>query len=299
MKKISVVIPSYNSAATIAYTLKALRRQTRPELLREILVVDSSDDGRTPAVLEAEAGADLRVIRPGSKTMPGPGRNLGAREAKGEVLAFVDSDAFPDDDWLERIAENEAAGFAVGGGSVTLPDFQRRKPVAVAQYYLQFNEFTPHGVRRPAAFTPSVNLYCERGLFDRAGGFPDLRASEDVLFGLNVNRLRPMIFDPAVRVSHIFREDAGAFLRNQAMLGRYVIVYRRLFYKRWLYRGLWPVLLFPFFLAVKCVRMLGRIVRALKPADVPAFIMALPHFLLGLVWWSGGFLKGCVSHEAG
>lgn len=298
MKKISVIIPSYNSAATIAETLKALRRQTRPELLQEILVVDSSEDRATPELLAALSGPDLRVIRPGDKTMPGPGRNLGAKEAAGELVAFVDSDAYPADDWLEKIAACAEAGFAVGGGSVTLPEFQRTKPIAVAQYYLQFNEFTPRGRRRPVPFTPSVNLFCDRAVFKAAGGFPNIRASEDVLFGLQVNRVRPMVFDPDVKVAHIFRQEMGPFLRNQSLLGRYTIIYRRLHYKKRIYQGVFPVLLFPLFFAVKFVRMAGRIAAGLKASEVLPFLAALPLFLAGLLWWSAGFLKGCFVHEA-
>ena len=47
MKKISVIIPSYNSWPEIEKTLSALNAQTKPELMEEVLVVDSSEDGKT------------------------------------------------------------------------------------------------------------------------------------------------------------------------------------------------------------------------------------------------------------
>jgi hypothetical protein len=87
---VSVVIPSYNSADTIVRTLQSLLSQEQGSPA-EIIVVDSSDDERTPRALEdvrrhAMAGVtEIRVLRLAHKTMPAIARNTGAAQAHGAM----------------------------------------------------------------------------------------------------------------------------------------------------------------------------------------------------------------------
>ena len=241
MHSISVVIPSYNSHATVSRTLKSLLDSPK-SLLKEVIVVDSSDDAQTPALLDAFRSEKLRVIHLPVKTPPATARNLGARQASGDILAFLDSDAYAAQDWLEKITAAVEQGCRVGGGSLSLPDFQKSKALALAQYFLQFNEFLDVGKRRVKMFVPSCNLFCERSLFDEVGGFPEIRASEDVLFGLAVAKRAKVFFDPAIKIFHIFREDPGAyfgyrrcprdrrvFVRASAFFARTFVLERRIF----------------------------------------------------------------------
>jgi len=101
---ITVVIPAYNRAAVIGHTLQAIFQQTRPAA--EILVVDDGSSDSTVETAEAEfakfardhSGADalpsFRVIRQ-KNAGPGPARNRGLREARGEFVHFFDSDDIP------------------------------------------------------------------------------------------------------------------------------------------------------------------------------------------------------------
>ncbi|GEM_PF-489206 len=294
--RISVVVPSFNSHKTIGKTLDALKLQTREDLLCEAIVVDSSTDGVTPAFLAAREGGKVRVIRAGERVMPAVGRNIGAREAAGDLLVFVDSDAFMANDCLERIAAHAGAGRRVGGGSIALPYFQKSKAIAWAQYFLQFNEFMDAGGPKTKPFAPSCNLYCETALFREVGGFPEIRASEDVLFGLKVSARTPFWFVPDAKVYHIFREEWGAFLKNQVLLGRYVLVYRRMRSRSALYSPLAATLLLPLFLGAKFARIAARILFA-KPAYFTAFLGSLPAFLLGLGAWAAGFAKAALSRD--
>ncbi len=294
---ISVIIPSYNSAATIARTLDSLLAQEK-SVSGEIFVIDSSDDGKTPAILSGYEKRGVRVTRLQKKTGPAAGRNLGAGQAGGKVLAFIDSDAYAAPDWTAKIAAAVEGGCRMGGGSLLIPDFQRNKALALAQYFLQFNEFLDTGKRRVKVFVPSVNLFCEKALFDELGGFPDIRASEDVLFGLATGKKTPVYFDPAIKVYHIFREDLGAYLRNQVMLGKYILIYRRKYYGGLLYNGAVPILLLPAFLLLKLVRITARIFMTGKPGEIGRFILSLPLFLLGAWYWAVGFFQGCFDKES-
>ncbi len=288
MSRLSVVVPSYNSYLTVEQTIGSLLKQ--PEsLVGEVIVVDSSDDGRTEAVLKTFLDKRFRLIRLEQKTMPGPGRNIGARAAHEDILAFIDSDAYVADDWAERIMDATKAGCRVGGGSLLLPDFQKSKKIAVAQYYLQFNEFLPWGSRRKVMFVPSANLFCEKRLFDKVGGFPDIRASEDVIFCLKAGKESDVFFDPAARIYHIFREDKTAYLNNQKMLGEYILIYRRDYGKEPLFQGVWPLLLLPVIVTVKGLRIVLRVAQRGGLKALGSLMGCFYLFSLGLAAWGQGF----------
>ena len=301
MSDVSVVIPSYNSALTIARTVDSLLNQTDGPPA-EIIVVDSSDDGKTPRLLqEIRKGAMTRapaihVIHLAQQTMPAIGRNLGAKQARGPLLAFIDSDAYAASDWIARIREAFAQGLRVGGGSVRLPPEQRWHTIALAQYFLQFSDFLETGARRVKPFVPSVNLFCDKQLFDELGGFPEVRASEDVLFCLEAGKSVPVWFDPDVRVYHVFREDFSAYLRNQRMLGKYTLIYLRQTGAT-LYRGALPAFLLPAFILLKLARIVLRVVRTFDALSMAGFVYSLPRFVPGVTSWSGGFFKAALSGE--
>jgi GT2 family glycosyltransferase len=84
----SVVIPTYNRLSLLQRTLASVRRQSHADY--EIIVVD---DGSTDATREwlASNSESLRVVQESNRG-PGAARNVGAREARGEYIAFLDSD---------------------------------------------------------------------------------------------------------------------------------------------------------------------------------------------------------------
>lgn len=282
---VSVVIPSYNSRKTLEPALERLAALTHPDLI-EVIVVDSSDDG-TGSWLEGLRMPGLRVIRLPHKTIPAVGRNIGASQAKGDVLAFIDADAYPDEAWIPAIVRAVSEGCRVGGGSVLVPPFQKDRPIAWAQYFLQFSDFMPRGRRRRVSFTPSCNLFCERKLFAQTGGFPEVRAAEDVLFGLEVSRLAPFWFEPAAKVYHIFREDKPSYLSNQRMLGEYILRYRR---RRSMgYGRVGAKLILVPGLAFKFMRIGVRVAQAGRASWAAAWARSTPLLIEGIRSWTAGY----------
>lgn len=292
--RVSVIIPSYNSAATIERVLKGVLDQP-PELLEEVIIVDSSDDTRTRPLLARYEAAPVRILYLAEKSVPARARNIGAAKATGELLVFLDSDAAPAKDWLAGIVAAYQAGRRVGGGSVEIPEFQEKKPIALAQFFLQFNEFMAFGVSRRKEFSPSCNLFCEKKLFEEVGGFSEIRAAEDVLFGLKVGRVAEYWFVPGAKVWHIFRERIHPFLNNQMLLGKYVLIHKRLYYGNWYYRGFLPALLVLPVIVIKILRILWRVISAGSLRHIFYFLISLPFFLLGLIFWGAGFFQACFA----
>jgi glycosyltransferase involved in cell wall biosynthesis len=295
-KFISVIIPCYNSFNTIEYTLDGLMQQNK-DYLKEIIIVDSSEDNkRMNDIINKYDTSLIKLINAGIKVIPAIGRNIGAAHSKGKLLVFIDSDAYPHSDWIDNIVDAFSRGRLVAGGGIDIPEFQIRSKIALAQLFLQMNEFLCVGKEKPKMFTPSVNLYCEKSLFEKAGGFPEIRASEDVLFGLKINKIETMWFLPQCKVFHIFRENIKQFRNNQELLGKYVMIYRRMYYKKFIYKSIIPVILFPVFMGVKIARIISRIIAAGRK-NIFLFIRCMPFFAAGLFYWSKGFIKACYKNE--
>jgi glycosyltransferase involved in cell wall biosynthesis len=291
----TVIIPSYNSAKTIRHTLDGLLAQGERERIAEIIVVDSSDDGLTKGVLEEYANRGVLQITSGIRVMPAKQRNIGARHATGNVLLFIDSDAYPAPGWLSAILKAYDAGCMVGGGGYLLPETQRDNRVAIAQYYLEFNEYIA-GEQGAKKMLPTCNLFCDRALFLELGGIPEIRASEDTLFGIKVSKRHAVTYLPDAKVFHIFRENYDHYLENQRLLGKYIYVYRKHVYNN---KYLDPKLvqgMLPLFLAVKLARIAPRIVQA-GPQHWGSFAKAIPEFVQGLRHWGKGFVEGSTEYD--
>jgi glycosyltransferase involved in cell wall biosynthesis len=94
---ISVVIPTYNEEKDIKGCLESLRKQSFKDF--EIIVVD---DGSTDKTTEIVKKYKVKLIK-GEHKGPGFSRNIGAREAKGEILIFIDADMSFHKEYLKNL----------------------------------------------------------------------------------------------------------------------------------------------------------------------------------------------------
>lgn len=105
---VSVVVPTRNRGDLIAETLQALLALDDPGV--EIVIVDQSTGDSTARCVEAVAAGDARVrLMPTPTVGSSAARNFGAREARGEVVAYTDDDCVVTPLWLHAIAREFAA----------------------------------------------------------------------------------------------------------------------------------------------------------------------------------------------
>jgi glycosyltransferase involved in cell wall biosynthesis len=113
--KLSVIVPAYNSGQTLADCLDALLRARRYVHEAEIFVVDDGSTDDT-ALIASRYNVNLLQIR--SNSGPAAARNLGAAQATGNILVFVDADVAISEDALKRIAAHfkkaQSAGAVIG-----------------------------------------------------------------------------------------------------------------------------------------------------------------------------------------
>jgi glycosyltransferase involved in cell wall biosynthesis len=140
---VSVVICCYNSRARLRPTLEHLARQeVRPGLPWEVVVVDNaSTDGTAAFARECWRGvgaAPLRVVR---EAEPGlsAARFRGLREARYEIVSFIDDDNWVCSGWVDRVDEIMAARPEVGAcGGYNHPVFEGEPPAWFPVYQHRF-----------------------------------------------------------------------------------------------------------------------------------------------------------------
>jgi glycosyltransferase involved in cell wall biosynthesis len=175
---ISVIIPVYHNAGGLALCLRALGKQSLPPERFEVIVVDNGPD-LEPDRLLADF-PDLRLIqepRPGSYAA----RNAGLQVARGDLLAFTDSDCIPDRDWL---AEGSQALLSSGAGAVGGPIdvfFARPGRPTTVELLTAVLSYDQPGYIARQGFAITANLFTCRDVMARVGPFDArLRSAGDL-----------------------------------------------------------------------------------------------------------------------
>ncbi len=112
---ISVIVPTWNEAATLPPLLESIGRQTMRPL--EVIVADSSSTDRTPEIATAFGARYLNGERKGVAE----GRNRGAHAAAGEVFLFVDADCVMPDDLIAQVVAALKDSEIIGGATMFRP----------------------------------------------------------------------------------------------------------------------------------------------------------------------------------
>src|SRR5690554_2568287 len=111
---VSIIIPTYNRLKKFQRCLQSVLEQTHSNF--EVFVIDDASS----EVFEYKMDARVQVIRNAQNLGPGPSRNMGLQLAKGEFVAFLDSDDFWETDFLEvtvaALIQNGSAAMAYANG---------------------------------------------------------------------------------------------------------------------------------------------------------------------------------------
>lgn len=177
--QVSLVIPIRNETASIAALLDSIRLQTKsPD---EILLVDGgSTDGTIDLAKQLVADdSRYRIIDAGPAT-PGRGRNVGIEAAGHDWIALTDAGIRLEPTWLQRLVEPVERQPDL---DVVYGNYEPIAETAFAQYavlaYVPAKETCPGGRIRGRS---TASMLIRRATWALVGGFPDLRAAEDLIF---------------------------------------------------------------------------------------------------------------------
>lgn len=186
--EVSFVIPVLNGAETLPQTLASIFAQTQSNY--EVIVADNGSTDATLSLCATTQGVRMVSV---AKLGPSAARNAGAREARGDFLAFVDCDVQLDPSWLESVLRQTQTYRLDFVATAVRPTAEDPESV-VDQYRVFFARFKSHGtylsLRKFQATAPVINTsacLCRRQSFELAGGFDEgLAHNEDLELSLRM-----------------------------------------------------------------------------------------------------------------
>ena len=217
--KVSIIIPVKEINAYIREAVPKHLELDYPDF--EILILPDHNSGES-------FSSQVRIIPTYPRTGPADKRDIGAQEADGEILAFIDDDAYPRSDWLKNAVkyfDDEEVVAVCGPGVTPESDSVWQK----ASGWIQASRlgggnctyrFVPQRKRWVDDY-PSMNFIVRKSDFEAVGGFDshfwpgeDTKLCLDLTYKLG----KKIIYDPEVLVYHHRRALFRPHLRQ---IGRY------------------------------------------------------------------------------
>jgi glycosyltransferase involved in cell wall biosynthesis len=183
---VSLVVPMRNEEATLPALFESVRVQTHQPA--EVILVDGGSTDETVRVARELAGGDerLRLIEAVEAT-PGRGRNIGIAAARTEWVALTDAGVRLEPQWLENLLRAARADrdVSVVYGNYEAVEGSFFERCAALVYLPRKVERAGGRMRGPS----TASMLLRREVWEATGGFPDLRAAEDLFFFEHVERL--------------------------------------------------------------------------------------------------------------
>jgi GT2 family glycosyltransferase len=167
---------------------------------------------------------DKRVkIIPSGNIGPAEKRDLGVKKSKGEIIAFIDDDAYPEKDWLKnslKFFQNPDVA-AVGGPNLTPKEsnfFQKVSGEVLASYLVSgpVNFRYKPGKEHECDDLPSCNFLVRKSMFNKIKGFDtSFWPGEDTKLCLDIiNQGKKIIYTPKLLVYHHRRDNLKGYINQ-------------------------------------------------------------------------------------
>jgi len=222
--RVSVIIPTYRGGQKALDCIQSVLEQTR--LPDELIVVDSSDDD-SPDLIRERFGDQVHLVHLAERTLPGDARNVGAREATGDVLAFMDDDCLADPNWLEELAKPYGDPAVVWVAGIVWP-YDNAHPVAKVDFWAAYSNLLRRLNGRTVLTLAQFNISYRRDVFLQLGGFPSGTMLEDRILNTRFERAHslPVISQHAV-VRHCNPTDLERVIARHRRAGHIFVTGRR------------------------------------------------------------------------
>lgn len=223
---ISIVIPVKQLSYVLLHeNLPEMARQTYKKF--EVVVLPNEHSQYDLSLLKKYRW--LRIIPTGKITRPAQKRDMGVRNAKGEIIAFIDDDAYPDPRWLDeaaRLFKTKKATVICGPGILPsktniwekIFDEVLKSRIGSGGYGYRF---TAQSARHVDDY-PSMNFLIRKKTFLKLGGFnsdywpgEDSKLCNDII----VKAKGSIYYSPMVLVYHHRRGDFKGYLKQHANYG--------------------------------------------------------------------------------
>ena len=161
---VSIVIPAYNCEKTIFKTLQGALNQSYGDV--EVIVVDDGSRDATPEIISGFKKARYFCQK---NSGPASARNLGAKNAQGDIVFFTDSDCIPHQNWIEKAVvyfTDQEVGVVAGSYGIANKEYILARCI-YSEILYRHSRLMP---KYPKSFG-SYNFGVRKKVFDAVGGF--------------------------------------------------------------------------------------------------------------------------------
>ena len=180
-------MPTYNRAGYIHETIESIRRQSYSNW--ELIIVDDGSEDDTEQVVCSFNDERINFLKAGRVGINGKVKNIGLKQAKGDLLAFIDSDDLWSDTKLEKqvkaLQEFGDAGFSFTGG------FNFKKIDEPIDFFYKVKDGFRYGnilvpIFKSEISTTTPSLMIRKQCLEVVGGFDETKPFSDVNFFLRL-----------------------------------------------------------------------------------------------------------------
>jgi glycosyltransferase involved in cell wall biosynthesis len=207
---VTVIVPVYNNATQMIKCITALISQTY-----EIIIVDNGSSDNTPDTIRQ---FPVTFLTEDNIQSSYAARNKGLRHARGNIVAFTDSDCIPCENWLkEGVTGIQSYNADLVGGSVRFSFSQKPSGSeiwdSITNMQIEQNIST-----RSVAKT--ANLFVRKEVFNNVGYFPqDIKSGGDVIFTQKATSMGyKLVYIPLAEIIHPAR-NLYPLLKKQYRVG--------------------------------------------------------------------------------
>ena len=178
---VSVLVPNYNGEKHVGKCLSSIKKLEYPKNKIEIIVVDDASTDKSSAIIKKFSG--IKLIQQKKNMGKARALNTALKQAKGEFVACIDSDTYPDSDSLKKMIEmfdSKEIGAVTGLIRVHNPHNLLMR-IQQLEYLIGFGFYQSMLSLINAAFvTPGpMSVYRKKCLVD-AGGYDENNITEDM-----------------------------------------------------------------------------------------------------------------------
>jgi cellulose synthase/poly-beta-1,6-N-acetylglucosamine synthase-like glycosyltransferase len=314
---VSVIIPAHNEEATIGDCLTSLEQLDYPvESLEIFLINDGSTDG-TKRIIDNHIKGSPYVYLESGGVGPSKARNMGLANANGDYVAFTDADCIVDSAWLQELLNGFIAEDVAGvGGCQIVPadatEFEKNVHTFLTSMHFICEYVKKKTTTELVNHVASCNSLYKRDVLSAVQGFDEaLWPGEDVDLDYKIRRAGYKIaYNPRAIVAHHRPKDLKSFFTmmkrygwSQAYLVRKYGFFRRLQYVPFagvlLLVGWILVMTYNLSLGIglALLGILGLIIAFILKAGMKQGLDNFVLFMITLVGWHGGFVRGLLGRE--
>jgi len=220
MTKISVIIPTYNRSKTLGRAIESVLKQTYTDW--ELIIADDASTDNTEEFVKKYTNENVRYYKIDQNKQKSYTRNFGVSKAKGEYVAFLDSD----DEWLSEKLEkqlfslnkDEFIGCFTGAYKIQGEKQIPRRPSIKESLLLDI-------LKNRISISMGSTCLIRKDIFEKSGGFrEDMTVNEDIELAVRLcfsNNL-VIISEPLINIYDIDKpRDASRILEAKEKLLNY------------------------------------------------------------------------------